>query len=238
MPMSKLVFELAACHQHQRELVQSHKMCLPHLQSLLKHLLQCITVYQHSQHWQEKYFGVSQPQFWNEYGWTFHLARIALLEICLGMHYHPLCLQISAEVSYLIKFDSMNFTFHIFVDKIRWECCMVDRSIAGWLLLQWASYQMCKIAGCACIGNPGHRLQRKPLVNDPGMHHGICVTHVPWWKSGSLNHGAGENVPGIPGACATRNVTYLARGPCRQALQGPLLLTWFTAIQTWINIYM
>ena len=24
---------------------------------------------------------------------------------------------------------------------------------------------------------------------------------------------AGENVPGIPGACATRNVTYLARGP-------------------------
>ena len=24
---------------------------------------------------------------------------------------------------------------------------------------------------------------------------------------------AGENIPGIPGACATRNVTYLARGP-------------------------
>ena len=26
--------------------------------------------------------------------------------------------------------------------------------------------------------------------------------------------GAGEDVPGIPGACATRNFTYLVRGPC------------------------
>ena len=30
--------------------------------------------------------------------------------------------------------------------------------------------------------------------------------------SGSLTHGSGENVPGIPGACATRNFSYLARG--------------------------
>ena len=27
---------------------------------------------------------------------------------------------------------------------------------------------------------PLHRLQRKPLVSDPGMHHGTCVTHVGW----------------------------------------------------------
>ena len=72
--------------------------------------------------------------------------------------------------------------------------------------------------GCACTGNvgnvfPRHRLHRKPLVSDPGMHHGTCVTHVPWWMSGSLTSGGGGNVPGIPGACATRNVTYLARGP-------------------------
>ena len=26
---------------------------------------------------------------------------------------------------------------------------------------------------------PHHRLQRKPVVNDPDMHHGTCVTHVP-----------------------------------------------------------
>ena len=34
------------------------------------------------------------------------------------------------------------------------------------------------------------------------MHHGTCVTHVPWCMSGLLNRGGGENVPGIPGACA------------------------------------
>ena len=60
---------------------------------------------------------------------------------------------------------------------------------------------------------PHHRLQRKPLVSDPGMHHDTCVTHVPWCISGSLTHSGGENVPGIPGACATRNFTYLVRGP-------------------------
>ena len=60
---------------------------------------------------------------------------------------------------------------------------------------------------------PRHQLQRKPLVSDAGMHHGTCVTHVPWCKSGSLTSGGGENVPGFPGACATRNFTYLARGP-------------------------
>ena len=66
-------------------------------------------------------------------------------------------------------------------------------------------------------GMPGmfsrHRLQRKPLVSDPGMHHGACATHVPWCMSGSLTRGGGESVPSIPGACATRNFTYLIRGP-------------------------
>ena len=75
------------------------------------------------------------------------------------------------------------------------------------IISPWASYQIRKIAGCACAGNAGNvfprrRFQRKPLVSDPGMHHGTCVTHVPWCMSGSLTRGDGENVPGIPGACA------------------------------------
>ena len=57
-----------------------------------------------------------------------------------------------------------------------------------------------------------HRLQRRPHVNYPDMHHGTCVTHVPWCMSGSLTSGGGENVPGIPGASATRNFTLLSRG--------------------------
>ena len=72
---------------------------------------------------------------------------------------------------------------------------------------QWASCQIRKIAVCACAGNAGNvfprrRLQRKSLVSDPGMHHGTCVTHVPWCMPGSLARGGGENFPGIPGACA------------------------------------
>ena len=68
---------------------------------------------------------------------------------------------------------------------------------------QWASYQIRKIAGCACAGNAGNvsprrRLQRKPLVSDPGMHHGTCVTHVPWCMSGSFNCGDGETFPAFP----------------------------------------
>ena len=60
---------------------------------------------------------------------------------------------------------------------------------------------------------PSHRVQRKPLVINPGMHHGACIKHVPWCMSGSLTRGGEENQPGILGACATRNFAYLVRGP-------------------------
>ena len=99
-----------------------------------------------------------------------------------------------------------------------WYKCLLWDVWKQLTALQWASYQIRKNAGCACAGNVGNgfphrRLQRKPLVSDPGMHHDTCVTHVPWCMPGSLIHCGGQNVPGIPGACATRNFTYLARGP-------------------------
>ena len=62
---------------------------------------------------------------------------------------------------------------------------------------------------------PRHRLQRKPLVNYPDMHHGTYVTRVLWCMMGSLTRGGGGNVPGILGACATHSFSYLARGSCR-----------------------
>ena len=101
----------------------------------------------------------------------------------------------------------------IFLEASLWEVCRFSSlsqiSILGYpiCVCAWASYQIRKIAGCACAGNAGNvfprrRFQRKLLVSDPGMHHGTCVTHVPWCMSGSLTCGDGENVPGIPGACA------------------------------------
>ena len=57
------------------------------------------------------------------------------------------------------------------------------------------------------------RRECRNQVSDPSMYHGMChtcaVMHVgianPQWR---------ENIRGIPGACHTRNFTYLARGPC------------------------
>ena len=103
---------------------------------------------------------------------------------------------------------SLPFTYnfcHSRMKGLERDVCLVTPG--GALLLTWASYQIRKIAGCACAGNAGNvfprrQFQRKPLVSDPGMHHGTCVTHVPWCMSGSLTCDDGENVPGIPGACA------------------------------------
>ena len=84
-----------------------------------------------------------------------------------------------------------------------------------------------------------HRLQRKPLDNDPGMHHGTCVTHVPRCMSGSLIRGGGENVHGIPGACTSRNISYLARGPCVRQWTGLSLLrvmAWHYRYPCWIIV--
>ena len=46
-----------------------------------------------------------------------------------------------------------------------------------------------KLMVAHALGMPGTffpPLKRKPLDSDPGMHHGTCVTHVPWCMSGSL----------------------------------------------------
>ena len=45
---------------------------------------------------------------------------------------------------------------------------------------QWASYQIRKIAGCACAGNARNVFPATDLkISDSGMHHGTCVAHVP-----------------------------------------------------------
>ena len=79
-----------------------------------------------------------------------------------------------------------------------------------------ARYVKCRVAHAP--GMPGAFFPT-PRVSHPDMHHGTCVPHVPRCMPGSLTIavsfeiGGGENVPGIPGACATGNFTYLARGP-------------------------
>ena len=53
----------------------------------------------------------------------------------------------------------------------------------------WASCEIRKLVGCAwCDGNAG-KVSTPPRVSDPIMHHGTCVTHVPWCMMGSLTSG-------------------------------------------------
>ena len=57
--------------------------------------------------------------------------------------------------------------------------------------------------GCACAGNAGNVFP-SPQVSDPDMHHGTCVTHVPWCMPGSLTSGflwhrrRGKTFPAFP----------------------------------------
>ena len=72
--------------------------------------------------------------------------------------------------------------------------------------------------GCACAGNAGNvfpvtackrsrHASRHVREARAVMHAGIANYRF------HLKSAAGENVPGIPGACATCNFTYLVRGP-------------------------
>ena len=55
---------------------------------------------------------------------------------------------------------------------------------------------------------PRHPGKRKPLVSDPSMHHGTCVTHVPLCMSGSLTAVAGKTSPDNIPNCM-KEVTWL-----------------------------
>ena len=81
--------------------------------------------------------------------------------------------------------------------------------------------------GCACAGNAGNvfpvtagersrHASRHVRDARAVMHAGIANYRFP------LKSAAGENVPGIPGACATCNFTYLVRGPCCVIVDGTL----------------
>ena len=76
-------------------------------------------------------------------------------------------------------------------------------SMSSRICRAWASYQIHKIAGAHAPGMPG-TFSPSPQVSDPGMHHGTCVTHVPWCMPGSLTNGffwnrrRGKTFPAFP----------------------------------------
>ena len=56
-------------------------------------------------------------------------------------------------------------------------------------IMSWASYQIRKIAGCAnAPGMPG-TFSPPPQFSNPDIHHGTCITHMPWCMLGSQTRG-------------------------------------------------
>ena len=63
--------------------------------------------------------------------------------------------------------------------------CMCSLKFPGTPLTVWPSCQIRKIAGAHAPGMPG-TFSPSPQVSDPDMHHGTCVTHVPWSLTSSF----------------------------------------------------
>ena len=80
------------------------------------------------------------------------------------------------------------------------------------LSLAWVSYQIRKYAGCAYAGNAGNVFPATDFKWNRSLAIQTCIT-ARALRTESLTRGGGENVPGIPGACATRNNLDLVRGP-------------------------
>ena len=105
------------------------------------------------------------------------------------------------------------------------EIILKGRRKKEWRYMPWGLLPKTSNCGCACAGIAGkvfHVTAGKQSrhasrhVPDAGavMHAGIVNSRSP------LNSATGENVPGIPGACAPHNFTYLVRGPCRSETRG------------------
>ena len=97
-------------------------------------------------------------------------------------------------------------------------------NICGWFEIFKMSLlpDIRKIVGCECSVNGP--FSPPPRVNDPNMHHGTCVTHVPWYMPGSLTNGflwsrwREETFPELQAQVQHAIFTYPVRGPWRTYL--------------------
>ena len=65
----------------------------------------------------------------------------------------------------------------------------VSKSMARWHLIHGPLTRYAKLRVAHAPGMPG-TFSPPPLVSDPDMHQGTCLTHVPWCMPGSLTSGS------------------------------------------------
>ena len=153
----------------------------------------------HGPHWWEvsigsdNGFGAVRNQFWPKYQpygvirpqWT-----LLFLTACLTYRLHS-------------NRESSHYTVPLLGATIGLSTQRGDSCWKSFHVITWASCQIRKIAGAHAPGMPG-TFSPSPQVSDPDMHHGTCVTHVPWCMPGSLTSGfllnrrRGETFPAFP----------------------------------------
>ena len=108
----------------------------------------------------------------------------------------------------MFNFETKFSSFYL--EHSQWNCLQMNVIGPHWVV-QWASYQIRKIAGYACAGSAGNVFHATDVKGNRLSAISACFTHVPVMHVGIANPRWRENIPGIPGPCA--KFTYLARGP-------------------------
>ena len=110
-----------------------------------------------------------------------------------------------------------------------WTQIVLTPNYSASVLGPLTTYEKLRVAHAA--GMPGTfspKQTKETLISYPGMHHGTCVTHVPWCMSEPLNRGGGENVPVIPEGMRNPQF-YASKRPMRHSL----CPTSYTPLSTW-----
>ena len=101
---------------------------------------------------------------------------------------------------------------------IRWKSH--DHNQISWIYEPWASYQIRKIAGCACAGNAGNVFPdaefkgKRDLAIPACMCRDACRDCLPRWRGKRSRHSW---------RMRTRNYTYFATGPCEWFISNMLI---------------
>ena len=93
-------------------------------------------------------------------------------------------------------------------------------------------------------GMPG-TFSPPPQVSDPDMHHGTCMTHVPWCMPGSLTRGflynrrRGKTIPAFPGHAqpAILRIWQEAHAPIRNWQSISLCMGLAVPLREWYGVF-
>ena len=125
--------------------------------------------------------------------------RIDRLAVCAedSRHAIPWTTKTVRNLQRIPLFHDLNLNNGYSLDRV------INQECHRYAMMPWTSCQIREIASAHAPGMPG-TFSPSPQVSDPDMHHGTCVTHVPWCMPGSLTSGfiwnrrRGKTFPAFP----------------------------------------